>query len=163
MTTRSLIVGIDPGLSGALAVIEGGVVVLLADLPVVRFSDARIKNRIDAASLARLLEPYAGAVHAAVVEKVGARPGEAASGAFSFGYTSGCIAGVLGALNMPTTPVMPAVWKKALGLTSASKDASRGRALELFPSLADQLARKKDHDRAEAVLLAEYGRRHLTW
>lgn len=160
--TRQLVVGIDPGLSGALAVLDGDTVLALEDLPTVVFSDARVKRRIDGAGLARLLKPFADEVFMAIVEKVAARPGEAPSGAFSFGYSSGVIAGVLGALNIPTTTVQPAVWKKALCLGS-DKDLSRSRALELFPSQAGKLARKKDHDRAEALLLAEWGRRHRTW
>lgn len=152
------VLGIDPGLHGAVAIIEGGDILLLDDLPTVQFSNARIKHRVDGASLAALIEPFAGEIQMAVIEKVAARPGEAASGAFSFGYTSGCIAGVLGALRVPVTTVQPASWKKAMGL-GASKDLSRSRALELFPQAAGKLARKKDHDRAEALLLAEWCRR----
>lgn len=159
---RTLVLGIDPGLHGAVALLDGDRVLLLEDLPTVQFSEGRIKNRLDAAGLARMLAPFAGEVFMAIVEKVGARPGEAASGAFSFGYSSGCIAGVLAALNIPTTTVQPAVWKKALCLGS-DKDLSRSRALELFPSQAGKLARKKDHDRAESLLLAEWGRRTKTW
>jgi len=161
--SRTLILGVDPGLKGAACVLEcadgNPSVLLLADLPVVRFSDGRVKNRLDGASLAQMLAPFAGDVRMAVVERVGARPGEAASGAFSFGYTSGVIAGALGALEIPITLVQPAVWKRAMGLASADKDAARARAIELFPVLASDLARKKDHDRAEAVLMAEHGRR----
>jgi len=156
--SRSLTLGIDPGLHGAVAIIEGREVRLLDDLPTVQFSTARIKHRIDAASLAELLAPFADAVRMAVIEKVAARPGEAPSGAFSFGYTSGAIAGVLGALRVPVTTVAPAVWKRAMRL-GADKDLSRARALELFPAVADRLARKKDHDRAEALLLAAWGGR----
>ena len=159
---KQLIVGIDPGLSGALAILDHDDVLLLEDLPTVQFSDARIKHRLDGVGLTAMLKPYAVDVLLAIVEKVAARPGEAPSGAFSFGYSSGDIAGVLGALQIPITTVQPAVWKKAMGLGS-SKDLSRARALELFPAMADKLARKKDHDRAEALLMAEWGRRHRTW
>lgn len=160
--SKQLIVGIDPGLSGALAILDHDDVLLLEDLPTVQFSDARIKHRLDGVGLTAMLKPYAVDVLLAIVEKVAARPGEAPSGAFSFGYSSGVIAGVLGALQIPITTVQPAVWKKAMGLGS-SKDLSRARALELFPAMADKLRRKKDHDRAEALLMAEWGRRHRTW
>lgn len=159
---KQLIVGIDPGLSGALAILDHDDVLLLEDLPTVQFSDARIKHRLDGVGLTAMLKPYAVDVLLAIVEKVAARPGEAPSGAFSFGYSSGVISGVLGALQIPVTTVQPAVWKKVMGLGS-SKDLSRSRALELFPTMADKLARKKDHDRAEALLLAEWGRRTKTW
>lgn len=156
--SRALIVGVDPGLGGALAVIEGDEVILLQDLPTVQFSNARIKRRLDGAGMAQMLEPFAGDISMAIVEKVAARPGEAPSGAFSFGYSSGCIAGVLGALQVPITTVQPATWKKAMGL-GPDKDLSRSRALELFPKMAPMLARKKDHDRAEALLLAAWGQK----
>lgn len=158
MSTKDLILGIDPGLSGAVALLDGDNVVLLEDTPVVKFSEARIKQRVDGTLLAELLRPYADRIKLAVVEKVGARPGEAASGAFSFGYTSGCIAGVLGAMQVPIVTPSPAAWKRALHLGS-DKDLSRSRAIELFPTLASRLNRKKDHDRAEAVLLAVWGQR----
>ena len=160
--SKKLIVGIDPGLSGALAILDHDDVLLLEDLPNVQFSDARIKHRLDGVGLTAMLKPYAVDVLLAIVEKVAARPGEAPSGAFSFGYSSGVIAGVLGALQIPITTVQPAVWKKAMGLGS-SKDLSRARALELFPAMADKLTLKKHHDRAEALLMAEWGRRHRTW
>lgn len=108
-----------------------------------------------------MLKPYAVDVLLAIDEKVAARSGEAPSGAFSFGYTSVVISGVLGELQIPITTVQPAIWKKAMGLGS-SKDLSRARTLELFPATADKLARKKDYDRGEALLMAEWGRRHRT-
>lgn len=158
-TDRRLVLGVDPGLSGAVAVLDGDSVLYLEDLPTVQFSNARIKNRVDGASLAAMLAPYADRIRLAVVERVGARPGEAASGAFCFGYTSGVIHGVLGALRIPVELPMPVTWKKAMGL-GKDKDLSRSRAIELYPSMAPLLTRKKDHDRAEAILLATYGKRH---
>lgn len=154
--TKRLTLGIDPGLSGAVAIIEAGHVVCLDDLPTVQFSNARIKYRVDGSLLAALLKPYAPDIRLAVVERVSARPGEAASGAFCFGYTSGCIMGVLGALGIPVTQPTPVKWKRAM-LLGSDKDLSRARAIELFPEAAVRLARKKDHDRAEALLLAYWG------
>lgn len=155
---RPLVLGIDPGLSGAVAVLRGDSVELLEDLPVVQFSNARIKNRIDAASLAEILRPFAGEIGLAVVGRTAARPGEAPSGSYSFGYTSGVIAGVLGTLQIPVTLPMPAVWKRAMSL-SPDKNLSRSRAIELYPAIAPKLSRIKDHDRAEAVLMARYGQK----
>lgn len=153
---KTLVLGIDPGLSGAVAVIRGDTVEFLEDLPTVQFSTARIKNRIDGAMLASMLEPYAADIRLAVVEHVGARPGEAASGAFSFGFTSGCILGVLGALQIPYITPSPIKWKNEMGL-GRDKALSRSKAVSMFPSIAGKLSRVKDHDRAEAVLLAAYG------
>lgn len=153
---KSLVLGVDPGLSGAVAILRGDTVELLEDLPVVQFSTARIKHRIDGAMLASLIEPFASDIRLAVVEHVGARPGEAASGAFCFGFTSGCILGVLGALRVPYVTPSPIKWKNAMGL-GKDKTLSRSRAVAMFPDAAPKLARVKDHDRAEALLLAAYG------
>jgi len=159
MSQKPLTIGIDPGLHGAVAVHDGERIVLLEDMPTVQFSNARIKHRVDGAMLASLIAPYAADCRVAVVERVAARPGEAASGAFCFGFTSGCILGVLGALRVPVTLPMPVTWKRAMKL-GKDKNLSRSRAIELYPDLADQLKRIKDHDRAEAVLLATWGVHH---
>jgi crossover junction endodeoxyribonuclease RuvC len=159
MSDKPLVIGIDPGLHGAIAVHNGQRIVYLVDMPTVQFSNARIKHRVDGALLAQLLEPYANDCRLAVVERVAARPGEAASGAFCFGFTSGCILGVLGALRVPVTLPMPVTWKRAMKL-GKDKNLSRARAIEMFPDMATMLGRIKDHDRAEAILLAAYGVHH---
>lgn len=160
MTTKRLVIGIDPGLHGAVAVHDGERIVALEDIPVVQFSHARIKHRVDGALLAKLLEPYVADCRLAVVERVSARPGEAASSSFCFGYTSGCILGVLGALRVPVALPMPVTWKRAMKL-GKDKNLSRARAIEMYPDIAGKLSRVKDHDRAESVLLAAYGIHHL--
>lgn len=150
-----MIIGIDPGLHGAIAVIDGGRVLLLEDIPVVQFSAGRTKYRVEPVQLAEMLREYSGA-SLAVVEQVSSRPGEGVSSAFSFGYTSGVILGVLGALKIPVKRPSPSVWKKAMKL-GPDKDLSRARAIELFTSVSAQLALKKHHDRAEALLMAVWG------
>lgn len=156
MSQKTLTLGIDPGLHGAVAVLRGDTVELLEDLPTVQFSKARIKNRVDGAMLASMLGPYAGDIRLAVVEHVAARPGEAASGAFCFGFTSGCILGVLGALRVPYITPTPVKWKNAMGL-GKDKNLSRSRASAMFPDVVGKLSRIKNHDRSEALLLARYG------
>ena len=152
-----MIIGIDPGLSGAVCVLDGDSVILLDDIPTVTFSSGRTKNRVDGALLADILREYGGA-RLAVVERVSSRPGEGVSSAFSFGYTSGVILGVLGALKIPVVTPSPVTWKNAMKL-GKDKDLSRARALEMFPSMSDKLKRKMDHNRAEALLLAVWGSR----
>lgn len=156
MSQKLLTIGIDPGLHGAVAILRGDTVELLEDLPTVQFSNARIKNRVDGAMLASMLRPYASDIRLAVVEHVAARPGEAASGAFSFGFTSGCILGVLGSLGIPYVTPTPVKWKNAMGL-GKDKNLSRSRAAAMFPGSAGKLSRIKDHDRSESLLLARYG------
>ncbi len=92
------------------------------------------------------------------VEKIGARPTDGAAAAFRFGYTAGQIHTALTYLSYPMTLITPTVWRRAMGLmTGSTKDDSRRRASELFPDHTESWARKKDHDRAEAVLIAAYG------
>jgi crossover junction endodeoxyribonuclease RuvC len=90
-------------------------------------------------------------------EGVGARPGEGAVGAFAFGRAKGVIEGVLAAAGVPVTFVSPPAWKRAVGLTLASKDAARAAAIRLWPGHAELFARVKDDGRAEAALIAAAG------
>jgi hypothetical protein len=111
--------------------------------------------RVDAANLADLIRergPYAFAI----VEQVGARPGQGVSSMFRFGQAHGTILGVIGALAIPVRYVSPAKWKKALSLNSDG-ETSRARAIETWPAQAELFARKRDHSRAEAALIGLYG------
>ena len=95
-------------------------------------------------------------VHA-FVESVNARPGEGPTGAFAFGRARGVIEGVLAAAGIPATFVTPPAWKRAVGLTLASKDASRAEAIRRWPNHAELFARVKDDGRAEAALIGAAG------
>lgn len=148
----STIIGIDPGIQGAVAwVSPAGHLIEVADLPV-----QKIKGRsvLMPAVLAAMLAKRPPA-HA-YLEKVGTRPGEGAVGAFSFGRGVGMIEGVLAALGVPMTPVTPNEWKREQRLT-ADKGAARARAAQLWPGLAGQFMRVKDDGRAEAALIARHG------
>ena len=149
------IVGFDPGLSGAAAVIDhDGDLVAVFDLPVMGDGKAA---RIDANLLARLIGEFAPAK--AVVEQVGSMPKQGVASTFAFGRAVGVLAGVLGALSVPTAYVPPGTWKRSYRL-SASKEDARRRAIELWPRQAHLFARKKDHGRAEAALIAKWGVDH---
>jgi len=93
-----------------------------------------------------------------VVERVGAMPGQGVASTFRFGRGAGVVDGVLGALGAPFQYVAPGVWKRHFGLLKKPKDASRLMALERFPNCANELKRKRDHGRAEALLIAAWGR-----
>jgi crossover junction endodeoxyribonuclease RuvC len=147
------ILAIDPGLSGAGAVSdERGELIEVFDLPTIGEGAQR---RIDAANLADLVREHAPYAFA-IVEQVGARPGQGVSSMFRFGKAYGTILGVIGALAIPVRHVSPAKWKKALGLNSDA-ETSRARAIETWPAQAELFARKRDHNRAEAALLGLYG------
>jgi Holliday junction resolvasome RuvABC endonuclease subunit len=144
-----IIIGIDPGLSGAVAYLNH-CYAHVEDMPVAG-------GQVDAANLSQMIGLWKSDNEmVAYVEQVGARPGQGVSSMFKFGMSYGAALAVLAACGVPVHLVTPGKWKKALGLSS-DKEQSRRRAIELFPKLADDLKRKKDDGRAEALLLAHYG------
>jgi hypothetical protein len=143
------IVGIDPGLSGAIAFYFPSAPERIAveDMPVAG-------GEVSAALIAEMIVTYQPSL--AVIEQVAAGHGWGRSACFNFGRSVGDVRGCLAALAIPIKYVSPAVWKKHYRL-SRDKDESRARALQLFPSCAEHFKRKKDDGRAEAALIAKYG------
>lgn len=152
--------GIDPGQSGAVAVLVDGAFAEFVDMPTMPRPAGG--HQIAAAELARTLrdirQRHAGADVTAVLEAVSAMPGQGVSSMFRFGEGFGVIQGVLGALAIPVVLVHPARWKKSMGLTGREKDVARTVAMQRFPRAAAQLARKKDIGRADALLIAAWAR-----
>lgn len=148
----TLTVAIDPGLTGAVAILGPALEVeLLADLPVIR--DGRL-SWIDGGRLtSMLIDTQAGRPARAIVERVGAMPGQGISSAFNFGCGFGSVLSILQARHLPIELVTPAQWKRAMGL-STDKGVSLNKARLLFPTAELHLAK---HDgRAEALLLAHW-------
>ena len=147
--TPPTVIGIDPGQTGAVAILHGttGALIAVEDMPV-------IDKRINAAALGDLLDPEVGAM--VVVEAVHAMPKQGVSSSFNFGHSLGVIHGVIGALAMPQCNVTPQEWKKHHRLIGTAKGASRQRATELYPAHASLFARVKDDGRADAVLIARW-------
>jgi crossover junction endodeoxyribonuclease RuvC len=154
--------GIDPGASGAIAVLsEEGHFVAVFDMPVLEVKVGKaIKRRVNAELLAYEVGLYPSAV--AVLEQVSAMPGQGVSSMFAFGESYGIVKGVLAAFQIPTHLVTPVKWKKAMEL-NASKDGSRAKAIQMWPGHASMFKRVKDDGRAEACLIAEFGRRNFPW
>ncbi|HKZ73504.1 MAG TPA: hypothetical protein VJ011_05530 [Steroidobacteraceae bacterium] len=157
-----LILGIDPGLGGGLAVLRGGELVLLADMPTIWIQRPKGRRREYLVgelvemmhSVILMREP--GEELRAIVERQHARPGQGVSSCYSLGYGTGLVAGILATLSIPLEWAEPAAWKRAMGLPrGADKGASIELASRLFPTA--EIGRKDG--RAEALLLAEYGRR----
>lgn len=156
---EGMIIGIDPGQTGAVAAIypTGGHVVLV-DAPVEMVKKGKgSKTEYLPAEMARIISEFSPS-HC-YIEKVGAMPGQGVTSMFNFGKGYGLWIGILAALGIPYTLVTPQAWKKEIMQGVGDKDAARGRAQQLFPSMASQLSRKKDIGRADALLIAEYGRR----
>lgn len=162
-------IGIDPGLSGAVAVIDedtpdAGVKVF--DTPTILVEGEKTKRKYLVPAMALLLKPYAdlenrmGQKVLAVLENVHSMPKQGVASSFCFGEGKGMWEGILAAFEIPTELVSPQRWKKIIMADQGKdKSAARFKAMTLFPSLADQLKLVKYDGRAEALLMAEYGRR----
>ena len=144
-------IGIDPGLAGAIGVLNDGCFVSVYDMPVMHKGEGVVKNQVDPAGLARILKPY-GNVKVAL-EVVNAMPQQGVSSVFSLGDSFGCVRGVAAALGLPVTFAHPRTWKKFYGLT-ADKEVARAKAINMFPRA--ELGLKKYSDRAESLLISYY-------
>ena len=160
-------VGIDPGLTGAVAAIDArGQFIMVDDMPVMASGKAgtKVQRQVDPLGLRSLIQwmrtKSEDDIVTAAIERVSAMPGQGVASMFSLGDSFGCIRAVVAGMLIPTVFPSPASWKKLMGM-DADKERSRAKAIQLFPAAAGYLARKKDHNRAEAVLLAEYLRRSV--
>jgi len=151
------IIGIDPGLSGAIAVMEDNKVLNLFDIPVMS-EGKKNKRQLNSALLVSLLKENIVSHEevAVVVEQVNAMPGQGVTSMFNFGQTFGAIKGVCAALDLPIFFVRPSKWKKHFELINSSKDSSRTKAIEMYPKLSNQLAKKKDVNKSDAILIARF-------
>ena len=149
------IIGIDPGLSGAIAILENKNVLKLFDMPVMA-EGKKNKKQLNSAQLVNIIKKNINKSDdiAVVVEQVNAMPGQGVTSMFNFGQTFGAIKGVCAALNLPIFFVRPSKWKKYL--INSSKDSSRTKVIEMYPSLSSQLSKKKDVNKSDAILIARY-------
>ena len=153
-------IGIDPGLTGALAVLDHvGTLVALYDTPTLILSTSRgRRTEYDLPGMATMLWTYTAPRAHVLIEASQAMPGQGVASTWTTGYGYGAWVGLLAALQIAYTIIRPASWKRALGL-GKDKEAARLRAMQLYPK-AD-LRHKRDHGRAEALLLVWYGVHHL--
>jgi crossover junction endodeoxyribonuclease RuvC len=151
------IIGIDPGLSGAIAILEDNKIKELFDMPVMP-DGKKNKRQLNNALLVKLIKNNIKNLEDTVmiVEQVNAMPGQGVTSMFNFGQTFGAIKGICAALGLPIFFVRPAKWKKHFELINSSKDASRTKAIEMYPSISEQLSRKKDVNKSDAILIARY-------
>lgn len=153
------ILAIDPGITGAIALLESGHFVAVSDMPTISRSKSSKKQMVNGAELARIVREWAP--DAAIVELVNAMPsignkrGMGTASSFNFGESAGVVRGVLATLGIETHFVTPQSWKKRAGLRGSDKEGSRMKAVTLWPEAP--LARKKDQGRAEALLIARFG------
>lgn len=146
-------IGIDPGLTGAIALLRDGAFAEVFDMPTMQRGAKGNRQQVNATELARILRELPPCM--AYIEQVGAMPGQGVSSMFNFGHGCGAIEGALAALGIPREFVTPQKWKKSLGLIGTDKDAARTKAIQLLPGAP--LARVKDGGRADALLIALHG------
>ena len=151
------IIGIDPGLSGAIAILENKKVLKIFDIPVMS-EGKKNKRQLNSAQLVNIVRENINNNEeiAVVVEQVNAMPGQGVTSMFNFGQTFGAIKGVCAALRLPIYFVRPSKWKKHFELINSSKDASRTKVIEMYPHLSDQLSKKKDVNKSDAILIARF-------
>ena len=151
------IIGIDPGLSGAIAVLENNKVLNIFDIPVMS-EGKKNKRQLNSALLVNLLKENINKEEevAVVVEQVNAMPGQGVTSMFNFRQTFGALKGICAALELPIFFVRPSKWKKHFELINSSKDASRTKAIEMYPKLSNQLSKKKDVNKSDAILIARF-------
>jgi crossover junction endodeoxyribonuclease RuvC len=155
-----LILGIDPGVTGGFALLASGSA-FVGDIPVhttQHGNSAKIRNELDLHGLRTALASFR--IAHVFIERVAARPGQGVTSMFRFGEACGAIYGLMVGLRLPVTFVTPQTWQKHHHV-GASPDAARQRAVQLYPAIAPMLARKRDQHRADALLLACYGRHTL--
>lgn len=146
------VIGIDPGCSGALVVLDDTVVLDYLLMPTVKVGT---KSRVNGAAIAAWLKDHRGA-HA-YLEQVGAMPGQGVSSMFTFGHAAGVVEGILQGLGIPYSLVTPQAWKKRAGLIGKDKDAARSRAIQLYPELRVLDLKGKGQAVADALLIARFG------
>ena len=151
------IIGIDPGLSGAIAVLKDIKVLSLFEMPVMA-EGKKNKRQLNSAQLVNIIKENTNDEEeiAVIVEQVNAMPGQGVTSMFNFGQTFGAIKGVCAALGLPIFFVRPSKWKKYFELINSSKDASRTKVIEMYPSFSKQLAKKKDVNKSDAILIARF-------
>ncbi len=154
-----LIIGIDPGISGSICFFEDGKILDVLEMPTMtegkknkkQVNGAQIYNEI----ITRINKFDKENVRV-VIEQVSAMPGQGVTSMFNFGQSFGMIKGICSAMQLPMFFVRPAKWKKYFNLLNSEKDASRTRAIEIFPYFSTQLSKKKDSNKADAILIASF-------
>ena len=154
-----LVIGIDPGISGAICFFENGVIKDIIDMPVMA-EGKKNKRQVNGSQLYNeiviRIKKFSKKDIFVVVEQVSAMPGQGVTSMFNFGQSFGVIKGICSAMQLPIYFVRPAKWKKHFNLLKTEKDASRSKVIEIFPYISSKLSRKKDSNKADAILLASY-------
>ena len=154
-----LIIGIDPGISGSICFFLDGKIIDVVEMPTMA-EGKKNKKQVNGSQIfneitARIKKIDKDDIRV-VIEQVSAMPGQGVTSMFNFGQSFGILKGICSAMKLPMYFVRPAKWKKYFNLINSEKDASRTRAIEIFPYFSGQLSRKKDSNKADAILIASF-------
>jgi len=154
-----LIIGIDPGISGSICFFEDGKILDVIEMPTMN-EGKKNKRQVNGAQIYNEITDRINKLQRqdvrVVVEQVSAMPGQGVTSMFNFGQSFGIIKGICSAMQLPLYFVRPTKWKKYFNLIKSEKDASRTRAIEIFPYFSSQLSKKKDSNKADAILIASF-------
>tara|TARA_X000000368_G_scaffold373633_1_gene324798 strand:+ start:1665 stop:2159 length:495 start_codon:yes stop_codon:yes gene_type:complete len=154
-----LIIGIDPGISGSICFFEDGKIIDVIEMPTMA-EGKKNKKQVNGVQIvnefSKRINKTDNENTRVVIEQVSAMPGQGVTSMFNFGQSFGILKGVCAAMQLPMFFVRPARWKKYFNLLNSQKDASRTRAIEIFPYFSTQLSKKKDSNKADAILIASF-------
>ncbi len=154
-----LIIGIDPGISGAISFFEEGRIKEVIEMPTMA-EGKKNKKQVNGPQIYNEISRRINKIEIkniiVVIEQVSAMPGQGVTSMFNFGQSFGVLKGICSAMQLPMQFVRPIKWKKYFGLIKAEKDASRTKVIEIFPYISSELSRKKDSNKADAILIASY-------
>ena len=154
-----LIIGIDPGISGSICFFENGRILEVVEMPTMT-DGKKNKRQVNGSQIYNEISKKINNNEKddvrVVIEQVAAMPGQGVTSMFNFGQSFGILKGICSAMQLPMYFIRPAKWKKYFGLINSEKDASRTRAIEMFPYFSSQLSKKKDTNKADAILIASF-------
>ena len=154
-----LIIGIDPGISGAICFFLNGEVIDIIDMPSMaegKKNKRQINSQQVFNEISERIKNFSKKEIIVVIEQVSAMPGQGVTSMFNFGQSFGVLKGICSAMQLSMYFVRPAKWKKYYGLIKTEKDASRTKVIEIFPYISSKLSKKKDSNKADAVLIANF-------
>ena len=154
-----LIIGIDPGISGSICFFQDGKIIDVVEMPTMT-EGKKNKKQVNGAQIFNEISDRIQKLDKkdikVIIEQVSAMPGQGVTSMFNFGQSFGILKGICSAMQLPMYFVRPAKWKKYFNLINSEKDASRTKAIEIFPYFSGQLSRKKDSNKADAILIASF-------
>ena len=154
-----LIIGIDPGVSGSICFFKDGKIIDVIEMPTM-IEGKKNKKQVNGAQIyneiTKRININSNPDTRVIIEHVTAMPGQGVTSMFNFGQSFGILKGICSAMQLPMYFVRPTKWKKYYNLINSEKDASRTRAIEIFPYFSSQLSKKKDSNKADAILIASF-------